>query len=194
MIPHGIDSLLEGPFGYSRALSPDLRSGLASLPGAQELPFVRARTVIPEGFGRRVVVGHPNYLGGFEDRTPTNVVYLTSRWSGLRDLPDDARTVALEPAVDRQAARAALEGARLLAKRLRQLPGVHIAFRPQSPVLVALAPRAGAWVAEEVGVTLLSEWYPELPGGIRIEVPQDASGDDLDRYAARVVQSIGREA
>lgn len=185
---------LDGPCGYSRALSLDLCEAMASLPGSQELPFVRGRTVIPAGFDRNVIVGFPNHLGVFDNQDLPNAVYLTGRWSGLRTLPGDARTFSLEPTVDRQVANVALEAARLLSKRLRQLRGVQIAFKPQSPILVVLAPRAGRGFGGKPGMTLLGDRYPELPGGIRLEMPQDARRDELNRYAADVVEHIGQEA
>jgi len=189
-----IAALLDGPFGYSRALAPDLRVGLRSLPGSMEMPFVRGRIVVPDDFERSVVVGSPNYLGVFEDQMYARAVYLTSRWSRLQSLPDDALTVAVEPSAVRHLATEALGRARLLAKRLRQLRGVQVVFKPQSPILIVLAPRVCRIVDQPPGLSLLGGSYPELPGGFRIELPPDALPDELNRYAASLAQTIIQEA
>ena len=189
-----IVALLDGPFGYSRALAPGLRSNLRILADSQELPFVRGRTVIPGGFDGPVIVGYPNYLGVFEDRVPTNALHLTSRWSGLRGLPAGALCVETEPSVNDGLATEALRNARLLSKRLRQLPGVEIAFKPQSPIVIVLAPRVRLGPHDEPGMTPIGSDYPELPGGIRIELAQDAGSDELSRYAASLEQTISQEA
>lgn len=189
-----IVALLDGPFGYSRALAPRLRSNLRMIPGSQELPCVRGQTVIPEGFDRRVIVGHPNYLGVFEDRAPTSALYLTSRWSALRDLPADALCVATEPSADGRLATDTLRHARLLSKHIRQLPGVEIAFKPQSPILIVLTPQVRLGPNTEPGMTPIGSDYPELPGGIRIELTQDAGSDQISRYAASLEWTISQEA
>lgn len=189
-----IAGLFDGPFGYSRALEPRLRQRLRALPGSQELPFVRGRIVRPDDFERTVVVGFPNYLGVFEEQPTADAVYITGRWSRLRSLPDGARSVATELCVGPQPAAAALALGRLLAKRLRQLPGVQIAIRPQSPILTLLLPRVRETMGEQPGISLLGALYPELPGGIRIELPQDVRTADLNRYAATVEETISQEA
>jgi len=185
---------LDGPFGYSRALAPGLRDSLSALPGSRELPFVRGRVVIPKDFSQTVVVGFPNYLGVFEDQPGANAVYVTGRWTRLRVLPENVPSVSLEPSAEPHLAAEALESGRLLTKRLRQLAGVQIAIRPQSPILTVLVPRVGEIVGEPPGMALLEEFYPELPGGIRIELPQDARGAELSRYAAAVEETISQEA
>ena len=189
-----VAELLDGPFGYSRALAPGLRRRLQALSGSQEFPFVRGRIVLPDDFDRMVIVGFPNYLGVFEEQPTADAVYITGRWSRLRSLPDQARSVAAEPCVNPQLATAALESGRLLAKRLRQLPGVQIAIRPQSPILTLVLPRVRETMSEQLGISLLGGLYPELPGGIRIELPQDARTADLNRYAATVEETISQEA
>jgi len=189
-----IAGLLDGPFGYSRALAPSLRDSLRALPGAQELPFVRGRIVVPENFGRTVVVGFPNYFGVFEDQPGANAVYITGRWTRLRVLPENSRSVGLESSAEPHLAAEALESGRLLMKRLRQLAGVQIAIRPQSPILTLLVPRVNEIVGEDPGMELLGGRYPELPGGIRIELPPDARSAELSRYAASIEETISQEA
>ena len=189
-----VAELLDGPFGYSRALAPGLRLRLEALSGSEELPFVRGRVVLPDDFDSMVVVGFPNYLGVFEEQPTADAVYITGRWSRLRSLPDQSRSVATEPCVDPQSAIVALEDGRLLAKRLRQLPGVQIAIRPQSPILTLLLPRVLERMGEQPGISLLGDLYPEFPGGIRIELPQDARSADLNRYAATIEETISQEA
>lgn len=193
LIPDGFRTLPAGPFGFSRALSRDLRRSLATLAGAEELPFVRGRTVIPAQYGRTVVVGHPNFFGLFEKPSSEHLVCVTGRWSSLVPLPAGAAAVATDASVPRNAAEDALNGMRNLAKRLRQIPGVHVAFKPQSPILVLLVPWADA--AQGIaGIEALSHAYPELPGGIRIELTDDELGVDLNRYAATLEQAISEEA
>ncbi len=193
LIPEGFHALSSGPFGFSRALPTDLRRTLLALPGAQELPFVRGRTVVPTHYGRPVVVGHPNFFGLFEDPSPEHLVCVTGRWSDLRPLPRYATVVAREASVPRNMAEDALGGMRNVAKRLRQIPGVHLAFKPQSPILVLLVPRTEAMEGLP-GIEVVSSAYRELPGGIRIELLENASGADLNRYAATLEQTINQEA
>ncbi|MGB9359551.1 MAG: hypothetical protein WCC01_13450 [Acidimicrobiia bacterium] len=194
MTAEAIAGLLDGPFGYSRALAPGLQDSLRALPGSQQLPFVRGRVVVPEDFVSTVVVGFPNYFGVFEDQQVANAVYVTGRWTRLRILPENARSVGLDPSAEPHLAAELLESGRLLAKRLRQLAGVQIAIRPQSPILTLLVPRVNEIAGEIPGVKLLGRRYPELPGGIRIELPPDARGAELSRYAASVEETISQEA
>ena len=149
--------------------------------------------MVPTHYGRPVVVGHPNFFGMFEDLPLTHLVYVTGRWSNLRPLRPDATVVARDVSVPRNAAADSLERMRNLAKRLRQIPGVHLAFKPQSPILVLLVPRLEA-VKDMPGIEVVSGAYPELPGGIRIELDDDASGIDLNRYAGVFEETISREA
>ena len=166
------------PFGFSRALAPEIRGELRNLPAAQELPAVRGRTVIPAEYGHPVVVGHPNYLGVFESDRPTPLVYLTGSWSALRPVPKGAATVVVSPSYPRNVATGALENARHLAKHVRQIPGAHLAFKPRSPILVLLLPRSLA----------------EFPGGLRIELTPNVTAVDITRYAAILDQVISQEA
>ena len=193
MILEDFHALRTGPFGISRALPAVLRSSLLALPGAQELPFVRGRTVIPTHFGQPVVVGHPNYFGLFEGPPWDRLACVTGRWSNLRPLPPDATVLASDESLPGNEAEDALDRMRNLAKRLRQIPGVHLAFKPQSPVLVLLIPRAEA-LRDTPGIEILTGVYPELPGGIRMEFDEGAFGVDLNRYAATVEQIISQEA
>ena len=185
-----------GPFGFSRALAPETRQELRRLPSARELPAVRGRTVIPADFGHPVVVGHPNYLGAFERvrESSTPLICLTGAWSALQPVPEGAATVVTDPSYSRQVATSALEEARHLAKLVRQIPGAHLAFKPRSPILVVLLPRSVAEYAFPETVGFLDGVYPELPGGIRIELKPDMTTADITRYAAILEQVIGQEA
>lgn len=188
-----IHALPAGPFGFSRALPPGLRRSLRALPGAEELPFVRGRTVLPAHYERPVVVGHPNFFGLFERPASEHLVCVTGRWSNLRPLPPDAAVAETDASVPLDVATDALAAARMLAKRMRQLPGVHLAFKLQSPILILLVPRVES-VRGTPGVEVVSGAYPELPGGLRIELAEDALGTDLSRYAATLEQTISQEA
>jgi hypothetical protein len=179
----------------SRALHPDLKAQLLELQDSAELPCVRGRTVVPESFDGTVVVGHPNYVGVFDDARGERMIAFTGRWSALRPVPDGIMVIALEDATPRDVAARALADVRRLAKRLRQRKGVHVAIRPQSPVIVMLLPfSVGADDLAASGVTALNGDFPEYPGGVRIEIPFDAPWFDLNRYAAGLERIFMEEA
>jgi hypothetical protein len=189
-----IAALFEGPFCYSRALDPEIRRDLRTRADSEELPFVRGQTVIVENETRPVVLGHPNYLGVFESRHDGPSILLTGRWSALRPTSPEAPIIVSEPALDRNAAERALDGARALRKRLRQIRGIQSAWKPQSPVLIVLLPRVASPVTEVATVSSTVLSYPELPGGIRLEIVGDVSTSDITRYAASLEEAIIREA
>lgn len=194
MIAEAVSGFVEGPFGFSRALAPKLREVLRRLHGSNELPFVRGRTVIPTDYGNPVVVGHPNHLGAFERDKEATLICLTGQWSALRRVPGSVQTIAIARPHSVGDAERALENARTLAKHMRQLTGVHLAFKPQSPILVLLLPlRIDRGVLPE-GADVLDGPYPELPGGLRIELTPDMTTMDVTRYASILEQIITREA
>ena len=182
------------PFGFSRALAPEIRCELRDLPAAQELPAVRGRTVIPADYAHPVVLGHPNYLGVFEFARSAPVVYLTGSWSALQRVPEGATTVVVAPSYPRTLAASTLENARLLAKHVRQIPGVQLAFKPRSPILVLLLPRSFAADVLPDSMDALEDVYAEFPGGLRIELTPDMTTVDVTRYAAILEQVISQEA
>ncbi len=190
-----LSEAIAGPLGVSRALHPDIKAELLSLPDSRELPCVRGRTVVPGSFDGTVVVGYPNHLGVFDDAQGERTIALTGRWSALRPVPEGVTVIALEDAVPGDVAARSLADVRRLAKRLRQLKGVQVAIRPKSPVIVVLLPfSASADDLGTPGVTALNGDFPEYPGGIRIEIPVDAAGFDLTRYAAGLERAIMEEA
>ena len=81
LIADAVRRLADGPFGFSRALAPEIRRELDDLPASYELPAVRGRTVVPAGYGHPVVIGHPNYLGQFESRIPDGSICLTGAFT-----------------------------------------------------------------------------------------------------------------
>lgn len=194
MISESVAEAARGPFGFSRTLAPKVRQLLSELPDAQELPAVRGRTVVPAGFEHPVVVGHPNYLGGFETRSAASLISLTGRWSLLQPIPEGVDTVAVAPSDPRHLATSALEEARRLAKQVRQIPGVHLAFKPRSPILVLLLPHAVDGNALPETMNALAGEYPELPGGLRIELTTDVTATEISRYASIIEQVISQEA
>ncbi len=120
---------------------------------------------------------------------------LTGAWSQLRPTPEGVTVVAIEEAVPGAVATNALGEVRQLAKRLRQLRGIQLAIRPQSPVIVALLPFSpGTRLLALPGVTSLEGDFPEYPGGVRIEPSPDASRSALTRYAADLERLIMEEA
>jgi hypothetical protein len=176
-------------------LDPTIKERLLSLPDSKELPCVRGRTVVPDSCADTVIVGHPNYLGVFDDARGDRTIMLTGRWSGLRPAPGNRTVITLEETAPATVAAEALSDVRHLAKRLRQLRGVQLPIRPQSPVIVALLTFSSGTDARALpGLTTLEGDFPEYPGGIRIELPIDASGFDLTRYAASLERIIMEEA
>ena len=179
----------------SRALAPGLKESLLRRPGARELPCIRGRTVVPDAVPDTLVAGYPNHLGVFDPAKGLRTILVTGVWSGLRSLPDDTTAVAIEEPATRELSEVALDGTRWLAKRLRQIRGVQLAIKPQSPIIVALLPSTpAASVLAVAGVTALGADFPEYAGGIRIEPPFNAGGFDLSRYAADLERSIVEEA
>jgi hypothetical protein len=62
-------------------------------------------------------------------------------------------------------------------------------------VIVVLLPFSpGTYLQALLGVTALHGDFPEYPGGVRIELPVDAVGFDLTRYAANLERLIKEEA
>ena len=196
MIADIVDACGGGPFGFSRALAPEIRRGLRESPAAEELPAVRGRTVIPTDYRHPIVVGHPNYLGAFE-REPERamrLVCLTGVWSELQPVLEGAATVVLAPSHPRPLATTALDRARDLAKHARQIPGVHLAIRPRSPILVLLVPRPIAGNVLPETARVLDGAYPEFPGGMRVELTPDMTTVDITRYAEILEQVVSQEA
>ena len=122
------------------------------------------------------------------------LICLAGAWSVLQHVPERAITVVADPSHPLPLATSALENARALAKHVRQIPGVHLALKPRSPILVLLAPRSVAGNAVPETVDTLDGAYPELPGGLRVELTPDMTTVDVTRYAAILEQIIGQEA
>lgn len=195
LIVDRITDAISGPVAVSRALHPEIRKQLLNLPGSSELPCVRGRTVIPDPLDITLVAGFPNYLGVFDDARGDRTILLTGRWSALRSVPEGVTEIALEDPAPGDVTARALADARYLVKRLRQVKGVQLAIRPQSPVVVALLPFSfGRGDVEVPGVTPLEGDFAEFPGGARIEIPFDDTGFDVTRYAAELEQVISEEA
>lgn len=179
----------------SRALDPDVKAQLLDVPGSRELPCIRGRTVVPESCAETLVVGYPNHLGIFDDVEGERAVALTSRWSSLRPVPDAFTAIPLEPQEDRGIAERALDDARQLGKRLRQLKGAQVALRPQSPVIILLL--SFSIEANDLtlpGVSGLGDDFPEYAGGIRVEMSIGSAGYGVTRYAAELERIIMEEA
>ena len=168
----------------ARALDPGLRTALSALHEYEELPFVRGRTVLPADLtpGDLVVAGHPNHLGVFDLPEAPTWIAVTGRWSSLADARNASTAVPTADPVALDVAGPLLESAVDLTKRLSQLPGVTIPFPPVCPVLVALLPIDPGLVSGEP-----LRAYPELPGGLRIEV---GPGVDPEEYAAGVSEKL----
>ena len=77
---------------------------------------------------------------------------------------------------------------------MRQIQNVHLAFKPRSPILIVLLPRPVDAKALPATMDDLAGIYPELPGGLRIELTADVTTSDISRYAAILEQVMSREA
>jgi len=185
-----------GRFGISRALDPVLKKRLLETGRAIELPVLRGRTIVPDTWNDPVVFGHPNHFGAFElPRERRGDIRLLGTWSALSEVPPGDVPVVVEEAMSAGRAVEALGTARLVAKRLRQLPGIHLALRPRSPVVIVLSPRRIRLVRPPVaGLSSLGDDFPEYPGGYRIEIPADVTGPEVLRYAADLEQRLAGEA
>ena len=180
-----------GPFGFSRALSPRTKRDLLDTGAGVELPVIGGRTVIPADWDRPIVLGHPNYFGRFEAPVPEGAILLTGRWSTL--YPSPAGTIQIEDGAPVAAglAEELRRRARHLAGRLTQHRGLHIPFRPESPIIVVMLPRsAHPDGAAADGVISLAGDFPEFPGGIRIELPTDSATAVEVRYAERLERLV----
>ena len=168
----------------ARAVDPELRRRLARSVDFVELPFVRGRTVVPAGLSPNdvVVAGHPNHLGVFDLPKAPQWIAITGRWSALADYAGAVTTVSMANAEGRDTAEVLLAAAVDLGKLLGQLRGVRIPFPPQCPVLIALLPVDPRSMGGEP-----LPGYPELPGGLRIELDP---GVDPVQYAAVLSQAL----
>ncbi len=151
------------PVRLSRVSSPQLRAEIAGEHPVIEVPAVAGRTVWE--YGRRdvvAVVESPNWVGRVEQPA-----------SGLR-------VVSVERTCDPLAVGVATR----LSKILVQLPGVSAPWQPvEAPwftVLLAVDPVPVAALVPGGHALAL----PELPGGLRVGLPQDASEAGLRQYAA----------
>jgi hypothetical protein len=182
----------------ARALHPALRSSARrALPDLLELPHVSGRTVVPGDVGDDdlVVLGHPNYLGGFDDPQDRGKHLLVADGAGMEieDLPSGADVVVLGSVTARPDAIRARDRARLLVKRVRQVKGVTVAFMPSTPVailLLAVDPSRVAAAFPSAAVRALPADYPEFPGGLRVVIPPDMAAVEEDAYAASLQDAI----
>lgn len=174
----------------ARALEPSMRRSVVEACDAVELPFVRGRVVVPPDLADDdlVVAGHPNHLGIF-DLPGVRWLAVIGRWSALREAPDAVSTVTTQPPLDAGTAATALAAAEHLAKLLGQLGGVTVAFPVESPVLVLLLAGSSDRVAAQLQGATTLDGYPELPGGLRIEVQVN----DVEGYAAALERAISEE-
>ncbi len=182
----------------ARALHPALRStARRALPDLVELPHISGRTVIPGDVGDNdlVVLGHPNYLGGF-DHLPVrgqHLVIADGAGMEIEDLPPGADIAVLGAVTAGPDAIRGRARARLLVKRLRQVKGVTVAFMPSTPVAILLLtvdPSRVAAAFDSAAVRALPTDYPEFPGGLRVVIPPDMAAAGEDAYAASLQDAI----
>ena len=177
----------------SRGLAPAYRADL--LERATELPCVRGVAVLPGDLTRDdiVVIGHPNWLGCF-DPAPVHarsIVVTEPRLGAHKPLPT-GDVVVVGANADPERAAAGLLRARKLARHLNQVPGVTPAYgTPQSAVFVVLAPVAPESIAPRLPgpAMAVSDSYPELPGGVRLDV-SGVADPDVAAYAATMEDAV----
>ena len=182
----------------ARALHPALRTSVRrALPDLVELPHISGRTVIPGDVGGNdlIVLGHPNYLGGFDDPPVRGRHFVIADGAGMEieDLPSGTEVAVLGDVTARPDAIRARDQARLLVKRLRQTKGVTVAFIPSTPVailLLASDPNRVAAAFDSAAVLALPADYPEFPGGVRVVIPRDMAAVEEDAYAASLQSAI----
>ena len=185
-----------GRVGVSRALPVALKDRLLSNRGATELPVLRGVTIVPDDWVGTVVVGHPNYFGRFEPVCDCDhEIRLTGAWAALRSMPGGSVAIRTAEQLPTTIAEGRLADARLVARRLGQLPGVQTALRIQSPIIVVVTPGTDQAVETALpGVTVLGRDFPEYPGGVRIELPGDVGDFDGVRYAGALEELLRRKA
>lgn len=158
------------PVSISRATDPALRDDLTPYRRVQELPTVGGRTVWATATYLRVVE-QPNHWGWTTPNPEPTALIIDHR--------------GLEPAWQ-----ARCELARKARKSLQTLPKVTLACGFDAPWFVALLPCAGGQVAAHLdpdfGTSAIADDRPELPGGLRVEVPPDVGSD----WVASCVASI----
>ena len=169
----------------SRGLAPELRRELREL-GIEvvELPLRGCSAVPAPVEGDEVVVGgRPNLLGGFDPVPAGGIAVLHGELSGPGEPAPGLVEIPVAGAERWNDAATAVAAARGLAKALRQLRGVRIVCDPVTPVVVALLPRHPRGLEQLPFPTIVLGAYPELPGGIRIAVPDGASRPTCATYA-----------
>lgn len=169
----------------SRAASPWLTAQLDS-PHMIRLPVSGGRTVWAAAPADTVVVVEtPNHLG-LEEALPPG-----EAWVGIRR---STQTPAHENLVDAlQETGVAHKAVERLAKRLATAKGVsnyHRAIRGPWFTLLAVDPAMLEQRSSSVGVEVLGRAFPDVPGGVRLEVMPDATVGDVDAYAAAVEAAI----
>jgi hypothetical protein len=206
-VDEAVDGIVDAAVGrsrvlLSRALDPVLRDALdGRLSRYAELPHISGKTVIPGDVGANdlVVLGHPTYLGGFDDPGAAGHSLLVADGTGMsiRDLPPGAGVVVVGPVVGKAEAVRTRDHARLLVKRMRQTKGVREAFMPASATAILLLPVDPARVAALFGspsARALAVDYPEFPGGLRVSFPPGIEGVEEHAYAASLQEAIAAVA
>jgi len=177
----------------SRGIRPGIRSGLVALGvDLSEIPAVRCVAAAPRLEPDEVFVGGcPNHLGGFDPIPDPTVAVVRVPGPPIHGTP---RAVVVDRDPGWRAFGAATATARALAKHLDQIRGVRLVCRPASPIVIVLTPRS-AERFEGLGPfpTTALDGYPELPGGVRIEIPDGFEGIDVAAYAERFARRVAGE-
>jgi len=176
--------------GLPMTVAEDLRSGGTEV---VEIPVVGCAAAPPDARPGEVLVGgHPNELGGFDTPGAGDAILLVDEALGpLRAVPGGVSALHLSWLGEWDDPGGATAAARRLARSVEQLRGVRVACRVVTPLVVVLLPVAPDGVSGAVPLpTEALRDRPELPGGIRVRVPDGVDRDTIRAYAAALAAFI----
>ena len=180
-----IDAIVErsggGVLALSRAASPVLADRLSSVATLTTVPISGGLTVWDAAPPQAVcVVETPNHLGIAEPLPDSGT------WTGVR------RSTAIDPSdrlIDAIESDVPLAEVSRLLGRLESVKGISVYHRDLSArwfTVLASNPELLTISSSAVVPAVLGAAFPDIPGGVRIEVQGDASAADISRYAAAV--------
>ena len=123
------------------------------------------------------------------------LICLTGAWSALQPVPEGATTVVVAPSHPLPLATSALENARDSCEtRAGKSPVFILRSNPEARFSCCSLPRPLQATPCPRRLDVLDGVYPELPGGLRVELTPDMTTIDVTRYAAILEQIISQEA
>ena len=207
----------DGPIALSPAGRQSVRAALVGRV-TRECPVVRGRTVWSATDAAVAVVESPNRYGRLE-AAPAAVqtsILVTLPGAPLPSWEPDAvvlekdgawrcsssllRSAETAPdfSIERRDYETATKAARVLAKKLAQFAGVHLAYgMPESPVFVVVTPRPVGEVSNGVGgerdgISTDPMVIPGLPGSLRVGVTRKPRPGEMAEYVERFSAAVSR--